>query len=687
MNRILVTCMLVLLCAGPLANAENNAEWRLLGNNADMQHYSPLAQINEKNVKDLRLAWSAEIPSRDGLAGNPLVANGVVYQSGPQGRVYANDVRTGAALWTFDPKTKFTRELSMAAYWSSRYNRGLALLDDKVFVASGDCHLYALDQKTGRLVWTVQACDPTQLYGITSAPRVGAGLVFVGNNCGDTGQTRGYVDAYEATSGKRRWRFYTVPGDPAKGFENDVMKKAAASWGTDWYSKSHGCGSVWEGMTYDAKLNQLYLGVASPAPWNPADRAKDAGDELFTGSIVALKADTGEYVWHYKVVPNDGWALHPSMHIMIADLKIGGGVRRVVMEAPKNSFFYVLDAKTGAFISAKEFLPQNWALGLDPKTGRPTQNPAAQYWNHPKEKTVVSPGPMGNHNWQAMAYSPHTGLVYIPALEAPTLMSPDPSPVGGTTFDLYYGLRGDPKWKTRGYLIGWDPVLQRARWKIEQPMAMNGGVLATGGNLVLQGRGDGPFNAYAADTGKMLWSFDTKESILAAPSTVEIAGTQYILIPIGNSASTSVGSQLARLASTPATRGPSRLLAFTLTGSATLPPFEVRRLPKPPLERQDKQLAKLGHQKFEENFCVDCHGRDAVSGGGSIKDLRFATLETHQQFPGIVIGGARSAFGMPAFPNLSIDDAKAIQAYIINQAWDDYLSENGAVPAPRSMPR
>jgi PQQ-dependent dehydrogenase (methanol/ethanol family) len=689
LSRLYACAALVAILVLPravMAKEDANSEWPLLGNGSDMQHYSVLRQVNDKNVTKLGLAWVAEIASPDGLAGNPLVANGIVYQSGPQGRVYANDLRTGASVWTFDPRTKFSRDWHVMAYMGQRINRGLALWGGKVFVASGDCHVYALDEQTGKLAWDQISCDPKQAYGITNAPRVGGGLVFVGNMCGDSGETRGYVDAFEADTGRRKWRFYTVPGDPAHGFENELMKKAAATWGTDWYGKSHGCGSVWEAMTYDAKLKQLYIGVGSPAPWSPAERAPDAGDELFTGSIVALKADTGEYVWHFKVMPHDGWDLHPTMPIMIADLPIRGQMRRAVMEAPKNSFFYVLDAKTGEFISAKEYLPQNWALGLDPKTGRPTQNPEAQYWKHPGQKVVMSPGPLGNHNWQAMAFNPGTGLVYIPAFQTPTLMEPDPkSRVGGMMFDMYYGLRGDPKWKAAGYLIGWDPVAQKARWRVQQALPMNGGVLSTAGNLVFQGEADGHFSAYSADKGEKLWSFDTKESIVAAPTTVKADGVQYILVAIGNSGAANVGTYLARITSTSATRGPSRLIAFKLSGSAALPPFEPRALPKPPLPSPRHELAAEGRKRFEENYCVDCHGLDVVSAGGSIKDLRFASTQTHQQLAAIVIGGARYEKGMPPFPSLSVNDLNAIQAYILDRAWEDYNAQQGELPPPKKV--
>jgi quinohemoprotein ethanol dehydrogenase len=285
-----------------------------------------------------------------------------------------------------------------------------------------------------------------------------------------------------------------------------------------------------------------------------------------------------------------------------------------------------------------------------------------------------------------MAFNPATGLVYFPAYETPTLMQPDPkSPVGGMQFDMYYGLRGDPKWQAAGYLFAWDPVAQRARWRVKQAMPMNGGVMSTAGNLVFQGQADGHFNAYSADKGELLWSFDTKESVTAAPTTVQVDGTQYILVPVGNAGSSNVGVYLARITSTPATRGPTRLLAFKLNGTTPLPAFQARILPKPPLAKQSKELADAGRTLYEQNFCVDCHGLDATSANGAIKDLRFATAATHQLFPAIIIGGARTDKGMPAFPSLSLNDVKAIQAYIGNRAWEDYETDHGVLPEPKPV--
>jgi quinohemoprotein ethanol dehydrogenase len=674
------------LAIGPhtkLAMAPNNSEWALLGRTADMQHNSPLDAINDKTVGKLGLAWASDIPSVDGLVGNPLVADGVVYQSGPLGRIYANDVRTGKLLWRFDAKMSFDGA-SMAGFWSSRYNRGLALDGDHVFVGVGDCRLIAVDRKSGKQVWEVTSCDREKMYGITGAPRVGGGMVFIGNNCIDSGMERGFIDAFDGKTGARKWRFYTVPDDPAKPQQNKVMEMAAKTWGTRWYEKSKGCGSVWDAITYDAKLNQVYIGTAGPAPWNPADRAADAGDELFTNSIVALNADTGEYVWHYKTTPNDAWNFDATMHIMIADLPLKGQTRRVVMTAPKNGFFYVLDAKSGKFISANNFTPVNWASHIDQKTGRPVRKPDADYWRRNGKKTIASPGPLGAHNWQAMAYNESTGLVYIPVIVSPTEMTVDPkSPVGGMRFDMYYGSGDDPKWKAYGELVAWDPVAQKARWRVKLRMPMNGGILTTAGNLVFQGTADGRFDAYAADTGKLLWTYDVGSSVQSAPTTVEIDGEQVILIASGNAASAAVGTYLAKYASTPVTRGPSRLLAFKLGGTEKLAGATPVVFEKPPLPRQPEKMAALGALRFEQNMCVDCHGLKAEGALGSIPDLRRMSAATHELFAGIVIGGLKKDKGMPRFGDLTMDDAQMLQAYLINEAWRAYDAQEASKKASK----
>lgn len=670
-----VAMLLAAVAAIAAAPAANRSEWRLLGGNSDVWHHSALDKINVKNVGSLGLAWMADIPSKDGLVGNPLVADGVVYQSGPFGRVYANDVRNGKLLWEFAPQVSFDRNTSVIAFYS-RWNRGLALLDDLVFVASGDCRLFGVDRKTGKQVWVTTACDSSQNYGITQAPRVGANKVFIGNQCGDGGYSRGHVDAFDAKTGKRLWRFYTMPGDPTQPFESKAMEMASKTWGTDYWSKTHGCVSPWDALTYDEKLDLLYIGTGGPAPWNPRERAADAGDELFSNSIVAVNATTGEYVWHYQTVQHDGWNFDATMHIMVAELPVSGSKRRVVMTAPKNGFFYVIDAKSGQFISANNFVPVNWASHIDPRSARPVVLPEARYWERPDQPTVISPGPLGAHSWHAMAYDPRQGLVYIPALTIPTRIKVNPEAlVGGADFDAMYGSSGDPKWKAGGELVAWDPVKQEARWRVKHELPLNGGVLSTAGNLVFEGTATGRFEAYAADTGKRVWSFDAKGVIQSAPTTVEVDGEQLILVASGNAGSGVLGTYVARYSSTPSTRSPSRLLAFKLGAKGTVPATVVRQIPKPPLPRPTKELAEQGGVLFEAVGCVECHGTNVENASSSIPDLRFASADTHRLFTAIVMGGMRLDKGMPAYPTMKRDELDAIHAYVLNETWNAYEAQ------------
>lgn len=658
-------------------------DWPLLGRNADMQHNSDLAQINEGNVARLAPAWVTDMPSPDGLVGNPLIVDGVVYQSGPMARVYANDLRTGKALWTYAPKIDISG--APIVFWGQRINRGLAVDGDKVFVGAGDCKLHALDRKTGKKLWAITACDATGKngwYTITGAPRVGKGLVFMGNACGDSGSSRGYVDAYDQKTGRRKWRFYTVPADPAKGRQKTPeLEMAAKTWGTGWYAKSHGCGSVWEAITYDEKLNQVYIGTDGPAPWNPKARAADAGDELFTNSVVALDAGTGRYKWHYKVTPNDGWNFTPTSHLMLADLPLDGGPRRVVMTAPKNGFFYVLDAKTGQFISANNFSPVNWASHIDAKTGRPVTLPDARYWEKPDGKAMVLPNTAGAHNWQAMSFNEKTGLVYIPVASMPTLMEIDPdAKVGGTLSHDYVGFGNDPKWKAYGELVAWDPLKQQARWRAPHLLPNNGGTLTTAGNLVFQGTADGKFEAYAADSGKPLWTFDVGGAIVSAPSTVEVDGQQFVIIAAGNAGAMNLGTAQARASSTMQSRTQARLIAFALEGKAAFAKPAGLVVPKPPRPRPDALLAQKGEVVFEAFGCAFCHGHEAESAHGAVKDLRLANAQTHDQWAGIVLGGLRVEKGMPPFGQMgmTMDDVNAVQAYVLREAWKGYEAQQAA---------
>jgi PQQ-dependent dehydrogenase (methanol/ethanol family) len=662
--------------------------WPLLGGNSDQWQYSSLTDINEKTIKRLGLAWAVDLPIQSGLTGNPLVADGTVYDGAPGGKIFAHDVRSGKLRWAFSPLLPYPEGTSLVSFWATHFNRGLAIDERRVFISTGDCRLIAVDRKSGMQLWEVASCDSRTDLGIEAAPRVGGGKIFVGNTNCERGTARGFVDAFDAASGKHLWRFYTIPGDPAKGAENKVMEMAAKTWGTGAWK--YNSANPWEGITYDDQLDLVYIGTGNPEPQNPAERAQDAGDELFSNSIVALKASTGEYVWHYKTTPHDGWGGDATAPITIAEVLVNGKQRRVLLQASKNGFFYVLDAKSGRLFSGDKFVPNNWATGVDPSSGKLMVPDSSRYWEHPDQTTVIQPGGMGAHGWELMAYSPVSGLVYIPAFILPNLIEATPAASAVSDRILWqssearlrdrdYGQRPDAEFKTMGKLIAWDPVARRERWHVDQPLPINGGVLATKSNLVFQGTADGRFVAYAADSGKELWSFAAHSTILAAPSTVRVAGEQYIIVPIGNGASTSAGQTLPYLTGRPDTRGPSRLLAFKLDGVAgDLPANSPSLIPKPLAPRPSPDLTARGGELYFQNGCIMCHGVDAIGGGGEIADLRKSTSATLNELRDIVAGRFRS-LGMPSFPELTDEDIAALRSYITNAAWDGYEQQSAAL--------
>jgi quinohemoprotein ethanol dehydrogenase len=651
--------------------AKNNAEWVTHGRTYDEQRFSPLAQLTQSNVKGLKLAWYFDLDTKRGQEATPLVLDGTMYLTSAWSKVFAVDARTGKEKWRFDPQVAGDKAIDACC---DVVNRGVAAWGSNVYVGTLDGRLIALDRASGKLVWSVQTTDPAKRYTITGAPRVIQGKVIIGNGGGEMG-VRGYVSAYDAADGKMLWRFYTVPGNPADGFESKAMEQAARTWAGQWW-KYGGGGTVWDSMAYDPQLDLLYIGVGNGSPWNHQIRSNAEGDNLFLSSIVALRPQTGEYVWHFQTTPAESWDYTATQHIILADLPIGGKTRKVLMQAPKNGFFYVLDRATGEFISARNYVNVTWTTGLDPKTGRPEMVPEARYL---REAAMVAPGPLGAHNWYPMSFSALTGLVYIPALESSSYYKHDDKfEFRDRTWNTGLSMtRSEPNAKSAAdaarskggaMLIAWDPVAQREAWRVPYERAGNGGLLSTGGNLVFQGSVDGYFNAYAADTGARLWSFDAQNALLGGPITFEIDGEQYVaaLAGIGGVA---MGGGLGGGSRKRSEFG--RVLAFKLNGTAALPEMAAGVAPRarPNVSRANANGDREQGRSHYDRVCAACHGANASS-TTSVPDLRYSTTITDRDtFKSIVLEGVRADKGMVGFGALlSPDDAEAIRAYLVSQS-------------------
>jgi quinohemoprotein ethanol dehydrogenase len=652
-------------------------QWMSHGRTYNEQRFSPLDQINTGTVGKLGLAWFADLDSRRGQEATPLVADGVLYVSTAWSKVKAFDATTGKPLWTYDPEVPGEWAVNACC---DVVNRGVALWQGKVFVGSLDGRLIALDAATGRELWDVNTIDRTKPYTITGAPRVVKGKVLIGNGGAEFG-VRGYVTAYDAESGKLAWRFYTIPGDPAKGFENPILEKAAATWSGEWWALGGG-GTVWDSMAYDPDLDLLYIGVGNGSPWNHQIRSDGKGDNLFLASIVALDPDDGSYVWHYQTSPGETWDHTATQHIVLADLRMGGASRRVVMQAPKNGFFYVLDAKTGTLISADPFTEISWATHVDMKTGRPVETPQARFYRT-GGPFVSRQNPNGAHTWHPMSFSPQTGFVYIPVHMQDFTFAPDTA-FTPLTMTTNLGLPraagpADPISRAAatkasvasagGRLIAWDPVARREVWRAPREGAANGGVLSTAGGLVFQGTGKGEFFALDAKSGTSLWSAETQSGVLAAPISYQIGDQQYVAVTVGTGGSWAMSGSEAN-AKGNNLPNISRLLVYALGGTAKLPPAPPRRTqpPAPPPATAPAGVVARGEAVYVV-YCARCHARDTVN-LGILPDLRYSdTLRSSDAWAGVVMGGQLAANGMASFASvLDADDAEAIRAYVIAQA-------------------
>ena len=656
-------------------------EWLSHGRTYQEQRFSPLDSVNRNNVDELDLVWSFKFDTARGMEATPIVHDGVIYVSTGWSHVHAIDARSGEELWHYDAKVP---KAQLAKTCCGPVNRGVAIWQEdsdsplQVFFGALDGRLIALDAATGMENWSVQSTPTDGNYSVTGAPRIVKGMIIIGNGGAELG-VRGYVSAYDVTTGEMKWRFYTVPGDRNKPQENAALEAALETWsGDEWYKLGGGGGTAWDSLVYDPELDLLYIGTGNGSPWNRELRSPGGGDNLYLSSIVALRPDTGEYVWHYQVTPADNWDYTATQQMVLAELEIEGEMRSVIMQAPKNGFFYVLDRKTGELLSAEKFGRVTWATHVDMETGRPVESKFANYQEN--GGSFIWPSPYGAHNWQPMSFSTKTGLMYIPVQSIPSYFSAVKEVMyrvnrWNTGVDL--NTNRDPKsWVAGrasadaliyGELVAWDPVKRKRAWKVHHSKPSNGGILSTAGDLVFQGTWDGTFAAYDAYNGKKLWQYKSDSAVLAGPMTYELDGEQYIAVAQGSGGTVmiTVGDELMKKKT-----NQNKLLVFKkgrFNQTVSLASNELATIKALGHKvNSDPAVIKQGESLYHNN-CASCHGINALS-NYVVPDLRYMSEQTHSDFASIVIGGTRTHKGMIGFyETLGLDDVDAIHAYLANK--------------------
>ena len=653
-------------------------EWLNYGRTYKEQRYSPLAEINKNNVKELDLAWSFKFDTARGMEATPIMHNGVLYVSTGWSHVHAINARTGAELWHYDAKVP---KAHLAKTCCGPVNRGVAIWQKdemsplQVFFGSLDGRLIALDALTGEENWSVQSTPTDGNYSITGAPRIVKDMVIIGNGGGELG-VRGYISAYDVSSGEMRWRFYTVPGDRNKPQESEALEKALSSWsGDEWYKLGGGGGTVWDTLVFDPDLDILYIGTGNGSPWNRDLRSPGGGDNLYLSSIVAINPNDGKYIWHYQTTPRENWDYTATQQLILAELTIKGEERKIIMQAPKNGFFYVLDRVTGELLSAEKFGHVTWATHVDMATGRPVESEFADYQKN--GGSYLWPSPFGAHNWQPMSYSQKTGYIYIPVQSFPAYFTGQKEVRylenrWNTGVDLNE-IRGPQSWVAGravmdalvyGELVAWDPIKNERAWTVRHPKPSNGGTLSTAGNLVFQGTWDGVFTAYDAANGDPLWQYQSDSAILAGPITYELDGDQYVAVAQGSGGVVmlTIGDEVRKN-----TVNQNRLLVFkrgkSEKGFLPIDDSVVQIQPLYGHSDTDDATIKNGEYLYHTN-CASCHGIDATS-NYVVPDLRYMTEKTHEDFATIVLGGSLTHKGMIGFyETLNLDDVNMIHEYL-----------------------
>jgi len=642
---------------------DNSGDWLTYGRNYGEERYSPLGQITKENVGQLGLAWSLNLGTKRGIEATPLVVDGIMFISGPWSVVYAINTRNGKLLWTYDPQVP--KEFGEKACCDV-VNRGVAMYKGNIFVGTLDGRLVSINAATGKKKWEVLTVSHDRSYTITGAPRVMDGKVLIGNGGAEFG-VRGYVTAYDAMSGKKIWRFYTVPGNPAKGFEHPEMKEAVKTWKGEWW-KYGGGGTAWDAFAYDPKLKLIYVGTGNGSVWNREIRSPGGGDNLYLSSILAIHAETGKLKWHYQTTPGDSWDFTAVQQIILTQLEIKGKKREVLMQAPKNGFFYVLDRNTGELLSAEPYVYVNWASKVDMKTGRPVEAPNARYL---KSNEQIYPMAYGGHNWQAMAFNPITKLVYIPAREISMIYGNEQNFV----YDKDYWSLGigknpanptnmDSKGpKSHGKLIAWDPVQNKEVWSKKEKSIWNSGVLTTS-DLVFQGNAEGDFNALDAKTGQVIWTKNLGTGIVAPPITYLVDGVQYVTIAVGWGGVVSLKNKNTEQIN------PGTIYTFAIGKNAAMPVFEKeakKEYVTLAVDILDTQIAK-GEDLFDK-YCSACHTLAPNNPGGTIPNLTYSHPDIMGAFHQIVRDGIFLPKGMPKFKGrLSDEDISNIKGYILSSA-------------------
>jgi len=665
-----------------LLNADETPEdWLSYGQNYAEDRYSKLNQINKKNVSKLELKWALNLGTKRGIEATPLVVDGIMFLTSTWSKVHAINARTGEQIWSYDPKVprSFGENLCCDVV-----NRGVALYKGRVIFGTLDGRLIALDASTGSKEWEIVTVDQTKHYSITGAPRIVKGMVIIGNGGAEFG-VRGYITAYDAITGEKKWRLFTVPGDPSKPFESEALKMAAITWSGEWW-KYGGGGTVWDAIVFDPELNLIYIGTGNGSPWNRLYRSDGKGDNLFLSSIMAIDPDKGELVWHYQTTPGEHWDYTATQPIILADLEVEGRTRKILMQAPKNGFFYVLDRTNGEFISAENYTYVNWASRIDNETGRPVETPFSRY---EKENVVLSPGPNGGHNWHPMAYNHKTGLVYIPVqLNSFTYgNTADWKPVkkgtnlGSLPVNKLPTRRDEsaPENMNQGVLLAWDPLKQQAAWKVNNPFfSVNSGVMTTAGGLVFQGTADGKFCAYDAENGSILWEFKLNTGVVAPPITYMMDGKQYVSIAAGWGGGPPSVWQKATDQINPGT-----LFTFALGIDTTRSYRNFQNASPAQLVNIDFRATEneiSTGEKLYSAYCLRCHGAMGMN-GGSIPNLAYSNEAIFGILEKIVIEGAFVEKGMPNFSDrLTASEVELIKKYILSSAKNLQLSTSAKNP-------